>query len=473
MTQWGSFHPQPAAASVPSSAPTATPDPITQLMAQMGPQITTKEIQTATTPITGAHTAHMPSNLTTPVTPHQGTPLDYRPVVGAGNARARGIGNTVTAVMNGLGRVVTAEAQNKQNQVRDAATKVMTAQQNIDEAQQQLDMAAQSGDTATVAKMKDIIHQNTTVRDGVFSDPKMRKALAKGFNMNYIDPTQNKTSEHAAIQEAIKGLKTRQERIAAIKALKQKQNTEAAAAAGKAYATAQPQGLAPNTQAQMQLQMKMAAQKNATDIIKTVEPALIKADADKRKALIGQATELQKQATQLQNQDFLRAQQFQDRMKYLNASDAAATRRLFISSRLMLKRSMDIMNLKGASPDLVTKLALQSAKQWDTTQLSAQARLTAAQNNLSLTTAEPGSSAYVQLQSAVDQAQSNLEMVQDQADQALNIYNLKLATMGVQPIPGPKPLKSDSSVTGGTPDAATTAPGTGNNFTDYLSKTIP
>jgi len=395
-------------------------------------------------------------------------PLNERPVVGAGNARARGIGNTVTAVMNGLGRVVTAEAQNKQNQIRDSATKVITSQQAIDEAQQQLDMAMQSGDTATVAKMKDVIQQNTQARDGVFADPKMRKALVKGFNFNYVDPTQNKTTEHAAVQEAIKGAKNRQEKIAAIKALQAKQNAAAGTAAGAAYAKAQPQGLAPNTQAQMQLQMKMAAQKNATEIIKSVEPALIKAGSSDRTALVKQATELQKQHTQIEAQTFQRAQAFQDRLKYLNASDAAMTRRLFLSSRLMVKRAFDVLSLKGASSDLVTKMALQSAKEWDGTQLSAQARLNTAQNNLSLTTAQPGTPVYQQLQAAVDQAQSNLEMVQNQSDQALNIYNLKLSELGVNQIPGLEGT-STKDTTGGTPNASTTAPGTGNNFIDYLS----
>ena len=280
---WGSFTPQATVPTIPSSTSVPTSDPISTLIAQMGAPVTEKEIQAATTPIAGTHAAQLPSSMTTPITPHQDAPLDYRPVVGAGNARARGIGNTVTAVMNGLGRVVTAEAQNKQNQIRDSATKVITSQQAIDEAQQQLDMAMQSGDTTTVAKMKDIIQQNTQARDAIFADPKMRKALVKGFNFNYVDPTQNKTTEHAAVQEAIKGAKTRQEKIAAIKALQAKQNTAAGAAAGAAYAKAQPQGLAPNTQAQMQVQMKMAAQKNMVDSIRALAPvwsAQTKAGAD-------------------------------------------------------------------------------------------------------------------------------------------------------------------------------------------------
>ena len=319
---WGSFGPgfTPVVPASQTQTSSGASDPIAAMMEQMGPAITEKDIQAAATPIAGPHAAQLPSNMTTPITPHQDTPLDYRPVVGAGNARARGIGNSITAVMNGLGKVVTAEAQHKQNQIRDSATKVITAQQAIDEAQQQLDMAMQSGDTATVAKMKDIIQQNTAARDGVFADPKMRKALAKGFNINYVDPQQNKTTEHAAVQEAIKGAKTRQEKIAAIQALRQKQNAEAATAAGKAYAAAQPQGLAPNTQAQMQLQMKLEQQK--------VQQQAIKDFMNYRAAMAGHAATIT--AAQLREQGALIMKQatFQHQQDMLDQRYAQAKKLL-------------------------------------------------------------------------------------------------------------------------------------------------
>lgn len=280
---WGSFEPQ-SAASVPSSgASKSEEDPIAALMAQI-PQVTEREIQAAATPIAGPHAAQMPSSLTTPITPHQDTPLNTRPVVGAGNARARGIGNTITAVMNGLGRVVTAEAQNKQNQIRDAATKVMEAQQAVDQWEQQARMTTDPKQAAYFQKQAE---EARNTRDGVFADPKMRKALVKGFNFNYTDPTQNKTTEHAAVQEALKGLKTKQEKIAAIKELRAKQNAAAGATAGAAYAKAQPRGLAPNVQAQMQLQAKMEQQKNYLESLKALAPvfsARIKAGADMNKA---------------------------------------------------------------------------------------------------------------------------------------------------------------------------------------------
>lgn len=335
--EWGSYTPQ-AAATVPSAGAAPASDPMAQLMARMGPQITEKEIQAAMTPIAGPHAAQMPSSMTTPVTPHQDTPYDNRPVVGAGNARGRGIGNTLTAVMNGLGRVVTVEAQNKQNQVRDAATKVITSQQNIDEAQQQLDMAMQSGDTATVAKMKDIIQTNTNARDGVFADKKLRTALVKGFNINYVDPTQNKTSEHAAVQEAIKGAKTRQEKMAAIQALRQKQNAAAGQAAGTAYAKAQPIGLSPNTQAQAQVQMKMAEQKVAQEAMKdmlTFRASVIRSnavvDASKvrqlgssmlaQQRMAFQQDQLQQRFAQAQK---LLGQRYNDSLKLISARAATA-----------------------------------------------------------------------------------------------------------------------------------------------------
>jgi hypothetical protein len=364
---WGSFNPQASAATVPSSNSTDAKDPTIEMLKQMAPKITEKDIQAAVTPITGPHAAQMPSSLSTPIQPHQDTPLDYRPVVGAGNARARGIGNTITSVMNGLGRVVTAEAQNKQNQVRDAATKVITSQQAIDEAQQQLDIATQNGDTATVAKMKDIIHQNTGVRDGIFADPKMRKALAKGFNINYVDPTQNKTSEHAAVQEAIKGAKTRQEKMAAIQALRQKQNTEAGAVAGAAYAKAQPIGLSPNTQAQVQLQTKMAEQKVAQETIKNMmnfKASVMRSnaivDASKVRTLGASMLAQQKMAVQ---QDQLK-QRFAQAEKLLGQRFNNSLKLISTRANVARQLSKDIYADKQADPLTIYTKTMKTAESY-------------------------------------------------------------------------------------------------------------
>ncbi len=281
--QWGSFQPQQQAAPTVPSANTEANGPINQLLSQLGQGVNPSDIKAALAPIAGAHTVQMPSNFQTPVQPFQPTPMDRTPAVGAGYARAQGIGNAITGAMNVLGSVVTAEKQNKQNVLRDAATKVITSQSNMDEAQQQLEMARKSGDTETALKMQQIIEQNKKVMGTVFADKKLRNDLAKGFNFNYVDPSKNKTEYHAAVSEAIKNAKTHQQKIEAVKALKEKMNTGAASNAQNAFMASQPQGLAPNTQAQTQLQMKMEQQKNIGESIKALAPvwsAQIKAGSD-------------------------------------------------------------------------------------------------------------------------------------------------------------------------------------------------
>src|SRR6266567_1014987 len=66
----------------------------------------------AATPIPGGHASQMPASMMQPPRQYQMAPLDHREVIGAGNAKAQGIGNTVTAVLNILGKTETA-MQNK------------------------------------------------------------------------------------------------------------------------------------------------------------------------------------------------------------------------------------------------------------------------------------------------------------------------------------------------------------------------
>lgn len=230
-------------------------------------------IKAATTPIAGPHAAQVPSNLTTPITPHQDTPMmDTRGIIGHSYGKAVGIANAITGVTNAIGGVVKSEQQHKQNQVRDAAQKLIMTQQSIDEAKQQLDAAHASGDTANAAKFQKLIDDNTVALNGITADPKMRKALAKGFDISYTDPSANKTEEHAAVQEAIKNAKTFQEKRQAAQQVKQQQNATASKNFGEAFAKAQPQGLQPNVAAQQKVAMLQEQQKNQLDSIKALSP---------------------------------------------------------------------------------------------------------------------------------------------------------------------------------------------------------
>jgi hypothetical protein len=239
-------------------------------------------IRAATSPIAGPHTVQVPSSLQRPVAPYQSQSLDTRPVVGRKAAKIQGISNAVTGATNALGAVVTKETQIKQDQIRDAATKVITAQQAIDEAQQAHDVAAAAGDTQKAAEMQKIIDQNTKARDGIFADPKIRKALVKGFDISYTDPQSNDTDEHKAVMAGIKQAKTLQEKRQLIQQYRQQQNQSAGQAAGVAYAQQQPTSLQPNIQAQQQLQIEQANRTASQTALKdywTLKASMARANA--------------------------------------------------------------------------------------------------------------------------------------------------------------------------------------------------
>ena len=342
------------ASSVPSSAPAQSQsDPIEDMIKNIVQPIDPKLIESAITPIAGPHAMQLPSSMTTPVTPHQDASYDERRVVGAGNARARGIGNSITGVMNALGRVVTAESEVKQGHIRDAATKVITAQQAMDEAQQIHDQAVASGDAETASKMMQTIEQNKAVRDGVFADPKLRKSLVKGFDISYTDPASNKTEEHQAVMQAMKQAKTMQEKRAAIAALRQKQNQTAGTAAGEAFAKSQPQGLSQNTAAIQKLQIAQASQKIQQEAFKdytTLKASLIRSnatvEASQMRVLGASLMEQSRQGFQqaMQQQRFAQAQ------KLLGERMSDAVRMVGIRGAQAVKDARQIYSDKQADP---------------------------------------------------------------------------------------------------------------------------
>src|ERR1035441_2652294 len=135
-----------------------------------------KLMQAAITPISGQHVGTIPSVMTKPV-PDATMQQGYANPQNKGQAMA----NMITAAGNVISKAIHAERQQKQAHITDAATKLFTAQAAIDEAQQQHDSATAIGDNATAAKAQEFITKNTAVRDGITSDPKLRKALAKGL----------------------------------------------------------------------------------------------------------------------------------------------------------------------------------------------------------------------------------------------------------------------------------------------------
>lgn len=409
----------------------------------------------AITPVSGSHVGQIPSALTKPIgeAPQNQTPYE-RP-----RSKGEAISNMINSAGNAVSKVITAEKEQKRTHLTDAATKLFTAQAAIDEAQQQHDSATAIGDNATAQKAQQLIDQNTKVRDGITSDPKLRKALAKGLNIDYIDPSNNKTEEHAAVQAAIKNAKGIREKIEAAKAAKQKfaaeNNPKGAQNFGAAFAKSQPQTLAPNQMAQAQLAQQQAQEKALVEAYKAQTPREI--------ALLQQQTQLQKQHEEIVARDEQRRQRLEDRKSLLGLEEQKARRLANYSSDLAVQREQKVLNMRNADPTLVQNAAEQSAREWDGRMEAAQARVDAMENNLAALTS--GTPAYVKANASYEQATDDLAGIQDQADDSLDKFNYKLLQVGVVPIPAitkPKPAE------GGTPSATTTAPGTGNSFTDWF-----
>ena len=235
-------------------------------------------VRQAITPVAGQHVGQIPTALTKQVgpAPQSATPYE-RP-----RSKGEAIANMITSAGNAVSQVITAEKQQKQTHITDAATKLFTSQQALDEAQQTKDSAnamltnatgeEAKGYQATIAQADKLIKQNTDARNSVLADPKMRKALAKGLNINYIDPSENKTEEHQAVQAALKNAKTIQEKREAAKKVQVERNQQGAQNFGEAFAKTQPQTMGQNQLAQQAIARQQAAVQQKMEVAKLWAP---------------------------------------------------------------------------------------------------------------------------------------------------------------------------------------------------------
>jgi hypothetical protein len=149
----------------------------------------------AATPIPGGHASQMPLTMQTgPRQTHPGQ-LDHREVVGAGNARAQGIGNSVIGVMNLIAGTETALDNKKKLEIASSTQQLLTAQQAYDQASQLYKQDPQNADA------KAAMERNKGVMNSILSDDKIRKAIAKGMHIDFTDPKANETLEHQAVAQ--------------------------------------------------------------------------------------------------------------------------------------------------------------------------------------------------------------------------------------------------------------------------------
>jgi len=194
-------------------------------------------IERAITPVPSGHAAELPPSMTTPVEGFQPYPMNREQVVGAGNARARGIGNAITGVANAIGQVTVAKQQRDQRTLAGSTTRLIQAQQAIDQANEamtdpNLSPEARKG-------LEGSIEKNTNVMNDILADDKTRKGIEKGYNISFTDPSKNQTPEHGAVQQGI---------------------AEAKKSYAEQFTSKMPQGVSPPQIAQQRLQIAQAQQ---------------------------------------------------------------------------------------------------------------------------------------------------------------------------------------------------------------------
>ena len=216
---------------------------INALFKQMEPQTTQADYARAMAPTMQAQQQGLPASMTRPITPFQPTPLNQQPVVGAGNARARGIGNAITGAMNAVGSFVNARAQTLQDQHAQSVSRFLQAQYGADQARQ-----IQKGDPGYEEAQKTIA-QNEALQKKMLEDPKFAKVLEKGMNISLTDPSKNKTPEHQSFMQGMLHFRKQQAQAG--------QTPPNTAQMLQRFGEQMPKQLAPNQMAIQQLQMKL------------------------------------------------------------------------------------------------------------------------------------------------------------------------------------------------------------------------
>ena len=410
----------------------------------------------ASLPVSTGVPGTIPSAMTRPVTPYQEQALDRRQMVGKGAARMQGISNLIATTGNVVGRAVTEEKQQKQAKLVDTTTKLFTTQQTLNQAQQMKESATQMIATLDksdprqaqyqemIKKADAQIEQDKGVINGIVGDPKMRKALAKGLDINYIDPSENKTEEHEAVRKAIQNVQGFQAKREAAEKAKQewmaKQNPAGAQSFSDAFMKAQPQALAPNTLAQQQLAYAQARQKNSLELYKTVAPALIKASSASRVESMRGIVELQKQQSQLTHDDAKSRDEYDRRVKLMGDAQRFAMKKLHTENELTIGREQQRLKDVGSDPRTVEREAGTSDRTWASAIASQQTAYDTALALYQNTVATKGkdSKDTVAAQAELDARKNALESTKRHASYYKNYYNLLRKTLGLGELKEPE-----------------------------------
>ena len=154
-----------------------------------------KAASAAATPIPGGHATDLPLSMDPTPRPDKFGQLNHQPTVGAGNARAQGIGNSVIAVTNLLAGTKNALDNKKKLEVASATQQLLTAQQAYDQSAQLYKANPQNADA------KAAMERNKNIMNGILGNEKLRKSIAKGMNIDFTDPQSNNTLEHKGVEQ--------------------------------------------------------------------------------------------------------------------------------------------------------------------------------------------------------------------------------------------------------------------------------
>lgn len=302
--------------------------------------ISNADIQQALSPTLQRVPMQMPSYFTTPRREMQGPAMmNKEPVIGAGNAKGRDIGNAVSASVRTLSNFVAKRDQmNQQKEARKVQT-LLSAQAGMDQAQQQLSQMKPTDPGYGAAKAS--LDQNQRVINTLFQDKKFVNSVQKGFDISLTDPSQNKTEHHSIVQRGIDLFK------------KQHQvpfTPEQAKAMAAKFNSMQPSMLAPNPMALQNLQLRQQLQKDQMQLMRSIVPALIREQASaKRTEYVQQRMDARARLTQ-ENENGrklaeLVAKHDQKLQDYAHAKDL-----VMLHSTLALRNAETILGEKAVDP---------------------------------------------------------------------------------------------------------------------------
>jgi hypothetical protein len=156
------------------------------------------------------------------------------------DARNQGIAKTIAGVANIVGQIKKAEDAKHSREFQSKVEKVLAAQDGVSQASQI------PKDSPGYADAQKLIQKNQQIiNDTISADPKTKKKFEKAFDINFVDPSQNDTPEHKAMQAATKSY-------------------------AEQLAAKTPDKLVPNQQAQAKLQQLSEIQKSNDATIKAV-----------------------------------------------------------------------------------------------------------------------------------------------------------------------------------------------------------